>query len=413
MTEIMQRKIGLLHLVLVWMAMSLSAQETNHFIRSFNNSLVQSFSSKKLEKIEFDDKSISEKKEVSKIESHKYVFGAFGGLISVNNDENRYLYTGQEYDFEFKFNIFPSRIYIAKNKRFLQPDPANQYFSPYCYVNGDPVNYVDYDGNEGKPLILYKAETNYSGQMTNVIKDDFQAVVGEAHYMALPDFMNPSQSLVLPDWNGNVFLLGEQSPAGSVVGESTLFYNRIHTRGLSNASTFRMEQDGAFHIGYDNNTISRRLSDAVEANRVQQLRIMNGASEGGATARSLAQQTHDLNSRRGIHVPVKSNGLKKGAFAHYLGPQSNDVATLTMNTDDIARARLPRATNTHFVVRDNPAAMHMEGGFRNSTFPIDRTTHYRINSAASGGEVSSIVNSEVPERLAGYFEPYMAGGVMY
>lgn len=57
-----------------------------------------------------------------------------------------YLYTGQELDPETGLYNYRARMYDAALARFLQPDPARQYASPYVYGGDDPVMNVDLTG---------------------------------------------------------------------------------------------------------------------------------------------------------------------------------------------------------------------------------------------------------------------------
>ncbi len=77
----------------------------------------------------------------------------------------RYQFTGQEWDDELGLYFFPSRTYDPSAKRFQQTDPESQYHSPYLYVSADPVNSVDRNGNEGKPLVLFQEDHNFPGGM--------------------------------------------------------------------------------------------------------------------------------------------------------------------------------------------------------------------------------------------------------
>jgi len=75
----------------------------------------------------------------------------YGMVISsgVTNDY-RYGYQGQyaEADPETGWNNFELRMYDSRIARWLQYDPAGQFFSPYMAMGNSPVDLMDMDGGE-------------------------------------------------------------------------------------------------------------------------------------------------------------------------------------------------------------------------------------------------------------------------
>ncbi|MDJ0717098.1 MAG: polymorphic toxin-type HINT domain-containing protein [Prochloraceae cyanobacterium] len=65
---------------------------------------------------------------------------------SEGQDNFRAKFTGKEYDSNSELYYFGSRYYEAHLGRFITPDPARQYFSPYIYGNGDPLSTIDPNG---------------------------------------------------------------------------------------------------------------------------------------------------------------------------------------------------------------------------------------------------------------------------
>ncbi|XP_046646365.1 uncharacterized protein LOC124336627 [Daphnia pulicaria] len=82
-----------------------------------------------------------------------YDYLPYGQLMrSYGNDpaaEIFYRYTGQEWDGETGLYNYHARFYDPDIGRFYQPDPREQYFSPYKYVGNSPVSLVDPDGEFG------------------------------------------------------------------------------------------------------------------------------------------------------------------------------------------------------------------------------------------------------------------------
>jgi RHS repeat-associated protein len=84
---------------------------------------------------------------VIKEESDYYPYG--GEIPVVNNDPNKYKFTGKERDAESGLDNFPSRYYGSSLGRWMSPDPMGghledpQSLNRYAYVGNDPVNAVD------------------------------------------------------------------------------------------------------------------------------------------------------------------------------------------------------------------------------------------------------------------------------
>lgn len=132
-----------------------------------------------------------------------YLFEDYGKIAEKTKLEGKgqfvYLFQGQEYDWSLNLLFFPSRIYSPREKRFLQVDPKSQYYSPYAFVGGDPINLIDYDGKEGKPLILngeYKDAPFFQSE-TEVLSD--------AYHYSIKDFVE-NKIPKLGDWDGNVYV---------------------------------------------------------------------------------------------------------------------------------------------------------------------------------------------------------------
>ena len=79
-----------------------------------------------------------------------YVFGLqMPGRVWRSDSETREGYTGHELDPETGLSYAGLRYYPSALGRWLAPDPAGQYASPYDYVGGDPVNMIDPNGAYG------------------------------------------------------------------------------------------------------------------------------------------------------------------------------------------------------------------------------------------------------------------------
>jgi RHS repeat-associated protein len=87
-------------------------------------------------------------------EDHYYPFGMnFAGVgASSSSIANKYKYNGKELQADHGLNWYDygARFYDPQIGRWHVPDPLEQYFSPYIYVNNNPTNFVDSDGMWGQ-----------------------------------------------------------------------------------------------------------------------------------------------------------------------------------------------------------------------------------------------------------------------
>lgn len=79
-------------------------------------------------------------------------YGPFGAVLSGGND--RYLYTGQEFDSETDLYYYGARFYKPAYYHFTQPDRIiqavydPQFLNRYAYVRNNPYKYIDPDGSQ-------------------------------------------------------------------------------------------------------------------------------------------------------------------------------------------------------------------------------------------------------------------------
>ena len=96
----------------------------------------------------------------------EYFYDPYGKTRAINHGttlnhqypKGRYLYTGQEYDKEVGLYNYKARLYRPALKRFLQPDPLHTNYSPYTFVNNNPVNYRDKNGKAPIPTSIIVEE---------------------------------------------------------------------------------------------------------------------------------------------------------------------------------------------------------------------------------------------------------------
>ena len=76
-------------------------------------------------------------------------------IISLGTVDNKYLFTGEQYDNNVGFYYLRARYYNQNNGRFVNLDVfQGLQFEPitlhkYLYANGNPANIIDPSGNVG------------------------------------------------------------------------------------------------------------------------------------------------------------------------------------------------------------------------------------------------------------------------
>jgi RHS repeat-associated protein len=86
----------------------------------------------------------------------------FGEQLPMRNSMSnyRYAFQGQEYDKETDMEAFHLRLWDGRIGRWLSPDPAGQYSSPYLGMGNNPISGVDPDGAKN---IRFDESGNYIG----------------------------------------------------------------------------------------------------------------------------------------------------------------------------------------------------------------------------------------------------------
>ncbi len=87
-----------------------------------------------------------------------YTYDAWGNLVSYGGpmaQDNDYLYTGREYDWQSGIYYYRARYYNPELGRFLQSSwEHTKEMNMYVYVGNNPVNEVDPTGHPFTPPIL-------------------------------------------------------------------------------------------------------------------------------------------------------------------------------------------------------------------------------------------------------------------
>ena len=83
----------------------------------------------------------------------RYDYLPFGGIIEQSGAEAsswRFHFMGKEFDATLGLYDFGARMYDPALRRFLTPDSARQYASPYVFVGNNPLNLTDPTGHLSK-----------------------------------------------------------------------------------------------------------------------------------------------------------------------------------------------------------------------------------------------------------------------
>lgn len=217
---------------------------------------------------------------------HKNVISDYGQLVQSDFKSKQlgYYFQGQEFDADLELYVFPARLFSSNKFRFFSPDPKSQYFSPYLFVDADPVNNIDLDGKEGKPLILYSEDHRLPESMPLGVRD-LKEVYTDAHYHPISDLVNREIG-DLPDWNGNVFIESRSHEGNLIVEESKSppFFKTYKLR--LNDIQGNMDMKG---LSISPENLGREIQDFAGDRRVDLKNITIGRNGGGESAKSMAK----------------------------------------------------------------------------------------------------------------------------
>lgn len=243
-----------------------------------------------------------------------------------NNEQIRYLFQGQEYSPELNLYLYSSRIYSPANFRFNQPDPKSQYFSPYLFVGADPVNFIDFTGNTGKPLVLFGEDYDHAKNIDKVTEDVLDELP-DSYQMSFQKFMNGEVG-DLPEWNGNVFMI---SHSGQERHEEI---EMVRGKDLSKVKKMNgavMDTGGEIpSISIDGAEVGRRLRFLSEERGVPVKNIVSGGCQGSVASRRVGLGFAELKkpqmvgkgaSVRAVKRKLYTFGAKKGRYTYFIGPK--------------------------------------------------------------------------------------------
>lgn len=271
----------------------------------------------------------------------KYQYSDYGNLIKANdfNDlTNRYLFQSQEHSKDLGIHFFPYRNYDSTNKRFFSPDPKSQYFSPYLFVDSDPINIIDRDGKEGKPLILHAEDYTTALQNHSTEVAALKAQFPDAHTYPLSHILN-KEPIDLTGWNGRIFIhtpiqkvrdVGEFVVERSDLGDEALFkykLGRVTPESSSLRSTSSINPE----------TLGQRIRELGETRQIESVALNSTESD------LLVNRF-----KKGFFSKIKpSKGRKMGSFK--LLSLKRNHTSLVLRESSQASGKF---TRMHFPTRD-------------------------------------------------------------
>lgn len=252
------------------------------------------------------------------------VISDFGTILS-GTYRLPYIYHGQEYLPDLSLLNFRSRMYSPTYHRFLEPDPKSQYDSPYLFVNADPINNTDRDGNEGKPLVLYSLETRSSDAgVKSAAAVDMEKEI-DAYYAPISDFVNGDVYGDFSEWNGNVFIESHVGSEGGIAAES---YRGNESISLDDENISKVVRDGVQRDVYvDVNKFGERLSGFSLRNNTPINTITVGGCEGANAAEKLGEATTRSGKLMGLRNNITTHGFKPNRYSVFMGRSTFNDAT--------------------------------------------------------------------------------------
>lgn len=327
--------------------------------------------------------------------------GAIRSLFSSSNGQ--YCFQSHEYDYDLGLYLFPSRLYSAIIGRFLQPDPLSQYVSPYVFAQGDPVNFIDEDGNAAKPLILYGEESRSSrSTRMSAVAEDMQKEV-DGYYFPLSDFVNGDVPLDLAEWNGNVFIESHLEVQGAIASE---YYHRGEKFKLKKAFSDGVYGGDVGEFGFVKiDAVTKRLSELSKVTKTPLKSVTFAGCEGSMSARNMGTSISRIfKKQRAIPTRVKLVGFKQDMYTGYMSPAvKNDVDNELLTMHEM-RGQNPDHVQMYLhddeesrITHDYTGAEARYVGHSGQEYPF-----------IEGDDLNSFANGVVPQQFSPHMDNYEA-----
>lgn len=343
-------------------------------------------------------------------ESHfsSIVLNSYGELILQSDTKsNRYCFQGHELEQELGVYLFPSRTYSQICKRFIQPDPESQYNSPYGFVGADPVNIIDRNGKQGKPLILYNEESRFgTSSLESAEIEDMRGEI-DAYYSPISDFVNGEISADMSEWNGSVFIDCHSGLRGNFVSERYLNGERIKTQ-IEHMESAVETPSGVRQLSVKPSAIADRLGKISESTNVELKSVVVGGCQGGRAADRLSEAIADNMERTGRPSTFEVHGLEDSYVAQYRSRET--VMEFDRKFPNLYSANSERVlpkqvsfyamdpTDKNYRVEQNEDGQIRMFKQNGEEYPM-----------ASGADLQDLVNGRIPTNMSRCFDSYSIG----
>lgn len=343
---------------------------------------------------------------ISNSANQSFLFDDYGNCTESRSIAFRFtfLYSGQEYSDYLGIYFFPSRTYSPQNKAFQQVDPESQLFSPYSYLEGEPVNSIDKNGKEKKPLILYE-ENQWFQEGTSWDMADLGNQIGRTngYFVPLTDFMNGEVG-DLSDWNGNVFLDGHLCANADYDLEIEKSPQKELLRTQSKDIKFFRKKDNTEFYGRTNaRNVGGHLGRLSLERGIQVENITVGGCQGADVGRRIAEGYRDAMPKR-MDGQIWVHGLKEDRYSVVAG----ELTTSEQKVEGLDETRyyVSRDEADYYGYKKNPSyrggKKKFIGLYRNNKKGLPEALPY-----ATGQELEDMVReAQIPKNLQGHFDSF-------
>ncbi len=332
------------------------------------------------------------------------VLSDYGSINSrVGNSINNYIFQGQEFDADLGLYFFPSRIYSATEKKFYQPDPKSQYHSSYLFVRADPVNIVDRNGNEGKPLVLYGQDHSHEMSIDDFVGPTLFDMDEEAYSVPLSDFLNGDVG-DLPEWNGNVYINAHMDiDAGEeIVVERSMSKKRLISRKANVSSTY---ENFEHTVCTDAESLGKSLRRFSEERGVPIENITAGGCQGAHSAERIGQG-YTSGGERFHGRTLTTRGTKPGNILYSAGEETTSELGVDLN---FTKTQLGVHAKGHEMQENFKTVKNADGSeeqkFDSYLGTNEKGISYEV-PYAEGDDVIQMSNGRIPKSISHEFETF-------